>query len=143
VTAPDSSVLIAGADPSHPFFEAARAALVEVRRDGRLVAHTVAETFSVLTAGAYAHPPGRVVEYLRQFCARAPIGIAPAGYPSAIEELARAGVAGGATYDGLIALAAREGGVALVSLDRRASTTYGRCGIDFRLLLPDDHVGRD
>lgn len=55
--APDSSVLVGGFDPAHPFFSEAQAALGEVRRDGRLVAHTLAETLAVLTAGPYAADP--------------------------------------------------------------------------------------
>lgn len=133
---PDSSVLIAGADPQHPFFAAATSALVEVKQRGALVAHTLAETFAVLGTGVYGHAPERIVEYLRQFLQRVPIGIAPGEYPRVIEELARVGVSGGATYDGLIAVAARNGGVQLATLDRRASVTYRRCEVDFHLLLP-------
>lgn len=135
MTTPDSSVLIAGADPQHPFFEAAISALVEVRQRGVLVAHTLAETFAVLSTSVYGHAPERIVEYLRQFSERAPIGIAPEEYSRAIEELARAGVSGGAIYDGLIAVAARNAGATLVTLDRRASGTYRCCEVDFDLLL--------
>ena len=132
--APDSSVLIAGADPNHPFSKQATAVLVEVRDRGRLVAHTLAETYAVLSSAAYNHSPTRIVEYLRQFLDRAPIGVSPARYPRAVAELARSGIFGGAVYDGLIALGARDAGIALVSLDRRAVPAYRRCGVDFRLL---------
>lgn len=132
--APDSSVLIAGADPNHPFASQATAALIEVRDRGRLVAHTIAETYAVLSAPAYSHAPARIVEYLHQFLDRAPIGVTPARYHRAAAQLARWGIFGGAVYDGLIALGARDAGIALVSLDRRAAATYRRCGADFRLL---------
>jgi predicted nucleic acid-binding protein len=56
VIAPDTSVLIAGFDSTHPFFTQAEAALAEVRQDGRLVAHTIAETFAVLSAPGGPYP---------------------------------------------------------------------------------------
>ncbi|MGH2992605.1 MAG: hypothetical protein ACRDL1_03610 [Solirubrobacterales bacterium] len=136
--APDSSVLIAGADPKHPFSRQATAALVEVRDRGRLVAHTLAETDSVLSSAAYHRAPARIAEYLRQFLDRPPVGIAPERYAEAVDELASAGIAGAAVYDGLIALGARDAGIGLVRLDRRASRTYRRCGVEFSLLLPPD-----
>lgn len=134
MTAPDSSVLIAGADPAHPFHAAALDALLAVRDEGVLVAHTVAEATAVLTATAYGYPPGRVEEYVAQFLERAPIGVAPADYPRAMTELTDAGIVGGALYDGLIALSARSAAATLVSLDRRAARTYDVCGVMFRLL---------
>lgn len=134
MTAPDSSVLIAGADPAHTFHGEAIEALVTVRDAGVLVAHTVAEATAVLTATAYGHPPGRVREYLSQFLEREAVGVGPAGYPRAISDLTDAGIVGGALYDGLIALGARSAGATLVSLDRRAAPTYHRCGVAFRLL---------
>jgi predicted nucleic acid-binding protein len=136
-TAPDSSVLIAGFDRLHPFCSEARAALAGVRDAGVLVAHTVAETFAVLTGGRYSADPEGVLDYLRQFDAAPIAGIPPHGYETALAELARARVEGGATYDALVALGAREAGATLASLDRRAAETYRRCGVDFRLLLPD------
>ncbi|MGH2990358.1 MAG: PIN domain-containing protein [Solirubrobacterales bacterium] len=132
--APDSSVLIAGADPEHPFSRQATAALVEVRDRGRIVAHTLAETYAVLSSTAYERAPIRVAEYLSQFLDRAPVGVTPERYPEAIMGLARSGIGGAAVYDGLIALGARDAGIGLVSLDRRASTTYRLCGVEFRLL---------
>ena len=134
--APDTSVLIAGFDSTHPFFAHAEQALAEVKRAGRLVAHTIAETFAVLSAPAGPYPalPGDVVAYLHQFLEREPIGIPPAAYPEAVSEMTSAGVAGGAVYDGLIGLSTGRQGVELVSLDVRAARTYERLGVDFRLL---------
>lgn len=132
--APDSSVLVAGADPGHPFFREATEALVEVRDRGSLVAHTLAEAYSVLSSVAYRRAPRRIAEFLGQFLDRPPVGVAPGRYPEAVGELARVGIVGAAVYDGLIALGARDAGVRLVSLDRRASRTYRRCGVEFSLL---------
>ncbi len=55
-------MLVAGADPQHPFFDAAAAALATVRSPGVLVAHTIAETHAVLTGSANGLAPARVKE---------------------------------------------------------------------------------
>lgn len=134
LTAPDSSVLIAGFDPGHIFHDVAQASLSEVRDRGVLIAHTLAECLAVLSAGAYLAPADRVHEYLGLFLDRDPVGVKPDAYPSALLQLSAEGVAGGAIYDGLIALGARAAGVLLISFDRRAAGTYRRCGVDFTLL---------
>ena len=136
MTVPDTSVLIAGFDSTHPFFPEAEPALAEVRHDGRLVAHTIAETFAVLSApgGPYPALPEDVLAYLEPFLGTDPIGIPPAAYPAAVSELTSAGVRGGAVYDGLIGLAARRHDAVLVSLDVRAAPTYRRVGAQCRLL---------
>jgi hypothetical protein len=51
-----------------------------------------------------------------------------------IERLAGAGVVGGASYDALVALEAEAHGQTLLTLDRRAHTTYQRLGIAFEVL---------
>jgi predicted nucleic acid-binding protein len=135
--APDTSVLVAGFVPSHLFHDVATAALAEVRADGCLIAHTMAETYSVLSApsGPYRVESGAVVAYLDQFLDRAaPIQPRPEAYREALGLLGNRNRAGGAVYDALIALAARDAGAALVSLDRRAERTYGDCGVEARLL---------
>lgn len=134
--APDSSVLVAGADREHPFFDAAAAALLEVRERGRIISHTIAESYAVLTSSVYARPPATVAEYIAQFLDREPVGLSPSEYPGAVDELSAAGIDGGATYDALIALGARQAEATLISLDRRAADTYRRCRVEFELLLP-------
>ena len=133
---PDTSVLIAGFDSTHPSFVSAARALGETRRSGVLVSHTIAETFAVLSApgGPYPATTADVLAYLDQFLTRKPVGLSPGRYPAAVRELAAAGVSGGAVYDGLIAIAARQSGADLVSLDARASQTYQRVGARFSLL---------
>lgn len=49
-------------------------------------------------------------------------------------EIARCGVSGGATYDGLVALAAREHGALLVTRDARAWPTYEALGARVEVL---------
>jgi predicted nucleic acid-binding protein len=135
--APDTSVLVAGFVPDHEFHEAAEIALAEVRGNGRLIAHTMAETFSVLTApgGVYRVEPGAISGYLNQFLeGSSPIQPRPIAYREALNLLADHRRGGGAVYDALIALAAREAKADLVSLDRRARPTYELCGVEARML---------
>lgn len=114
-------------------------ALAEVRADGCLVAHTMAETYAVLSSpsGPYRIEPGAALAYLDQFLDRAPVQPRPGAYREALDLLASRNRAGGAIYDALIALAARDAEAALVSLDRRAERTYVACGVETRLLLAD------
>lgn len=133
---PDTSVLVAGFDSTHPSFGLAEVALADVRTRGRLIAHTIAETYAVLTArgGPYPALPGDATAYLAQFLDRSPLGITPEAYPAALTELAAAGITGGAIYDGLIALAARAADAELVTLDTRATSTYTRLRVNVRTL---------
>ena len=54
-------------------------------------------------------------------------------------ELSRSGGAGGATYDGLVALAAREHNAVLATRDARARSTYERLGVTVEV-IPDAGV---
>lgn len=135
--APDSSVLIAGFVPSHRFHQVVLPSLAEVAERGGLIAHTIAEAYSVLSApaGIYRAEPGAVLDYLDQFLGGGPpIPIAPAAYRRALGLLVADGRPGGAVYDALIGLAAREAEVTLASLDRRAQPIYRLCGTNVRLL---------
>ncbi|WP_372435709.1 hypothetical protein [Subtercola lobariae] len=60
--------------------------------------------------------------------------LSPETYASAHRELARNGVWGGATYDGLVALAAREHNEVLVTRDARARSTYEAVGARVEIL---------
>jgi hypothetical protein len=51
-----------------------------------------------------------------------------------LERLAGAGVLGGATYDGLVALEAAAHDRPLLTLDARAQATYRRVGAAFRVI---------
>lgn len=135
--APDSSVLVAGFVPSHRFHEAAVPALAEVKERGGLIAHTIAEAYSVLSApgGIYRAEARAVASYLDQFLEeRLPIPVPAAAYREALELLVEAKRPGGAIYDALIALAAREAKLTLATLDARAAPTYELCRVDTRLL---------
>ena len=131
--APDTSVLIAGFIPDHRFYGVAETALTEARKSGRLVVHTMAETFAVLSgpADVFRVEPGVVVAYLDEFLEDAePIQPRPYAYREALELLSADGRGGASVYDALIALAARDAGATLISLDRRARPTYELCGVE-------------
>jgi predicted nucleic acid-binding protein len=136
VIAPDTSVLVAGFAESHVFHATARPVLLRVKDGGSLVAHTIAETIAVSThpTGPHGATSGEVLEYLGQFLEHPPIGVSPPDYPGAIAELVDAGVEGASIYDGLIAIAARDSGATLISLDARAAPTYRLAGVEFELL---------
>ena len=132
---PDSSVLVSASDRDHPLFELAEPAALEARsRNGRLVAHSIAETYSTITSAPFSRRPADAISYLRPFLDRAPVGIAAQDYPQAVEELAGLDIFGPALYDGLIAVVARETRLTLLSLDLRALRTYRAVGVDFRML---------
>jgi predicted nucleic acid-binding protein len=94
-----------------------------------MAGHSWFETFSVLTRlpAGQRRSPASVLELLtRNFPASVFLGES-----EAIElgpELARLGITGGAVYDALVAAAARQHGVPLLSADRRARTTYEALG---------------
>ncbi len=57
-----------------------------------------------------------------------PLLLSPEAAAGVHREFARCGVSGGATYDALVALAAREHGVVLATRDARARPTYEAVG---------------
>jgi toxin FitB len=127
----DSSVLIPALRRSHPAHEVARAAL---RQPGlRLLAHVTAETFTQLTRARPRVHPAVVVEALRALDKR-PVSLSGEQYLATLQRCVDGALVGGAVYDALIAAAAREAGLRLVSLDQRAVRTYATMGVDHQLL---------
>lgn len=100
--------------------------------DGREVAlsgHAVAETYSVLTRlpGDLRVAPADAARLLRaRFAAHLQLKPETAGRLP--EVFAKLGIAGGAVYDALVALAAVEHDVVLATRDARASATYQAVG---------------
>lgn len=134
----DSSVLIAGFTANHEFHELVQPHLAELLKRGRLVSHTIAETYSVLSspAGVFRAEPAAVARYLEQFIKeRPPISIEASSYLEATRLLAEQGRAGGTIFDAVIALAARTAGATLITIDTRARPIYGACDIDARFLI--------
>lgn len=130
----DSSVIVAAFAGWHADHEVALGTLAD--RRPRLIGHCALESYSVLTRLPFPNraPPGLVVEFLdAQFPDPA---LTPSSelWRSALAVFRDAGIRGGAVYDGLVALVAAEHGLQLLSLDRRAETTYRACGVAYRLL---------
>ena len=131
--AADSSVVIAAVIADHAAHEAADLAL---SRTSFTIAHAALEAYSVLTR---LPPPLRLdgPQASAILDARLPtrwVTLGVEAHRAAGGRLAAAGVSGGATYDGLIALSAAENEIELLSLDRRAVRTYRTLGLRFRLL---------
>lgn len=130
--APDSSIAIAALLSDHTAHEAASEALAICTTT---IAHVAAETYSVLTR---LPPPHRTdadtaAEALAQRLPSVHVTLDASDHARAPKRLAAAGVSGGATYDGLIALTALEHNLELLSRDHRAARTYRILGVRFRL----------
>ncbi len=101
-----------------------------------LPAHVLIETYSVLTRlpSGLAVSASVAADVLASRFGSAPLRLDAAARIAALERLASAGVFGGATYDGLVALEAQAHGRTLLTLDRRAQTTYTRLGVTIEVL---------
>jgi predicted nucleic acid-binding protein len=129
----DTSVLVAGFARWHTDHKSATTA---IRRVGAIVDHVAVETFSVLTR---LPPPRRVPAHLvtaffdDHFPSSVP-RLASTPSTDVLDIAVRGGIAGGAIYDLVVALAAQRGGAVLVSLDHRAAKTYEAAGVEYELL---------
>jgi toxin FitB len=101
--------------------------------DGQQVAlsgHALAETYSVLTRlpGDARLTPADAARLLDARFAP-PLLLSAALARKLPDTLSRLGIAGGAVYDALVALAAREHEVAVATRDGRAKGTYDAVGV--------------
>lgn len=128
----DTSVAIPLLVASHDAHEQVEAWLG--RRTAALSGHAAHETYAVLTRlpGDARLTPTDAVRLLRERF-ELPAVLDSRTSRAAPGLLASAGVAGGATYDGLVALAARSARLPLASRDRRALSTYRVLGIDVEI----------
>jgi toxin FitB len=100
-----------------------------------LSGHALAETYSVLT-----RLPGdarlSAADAARLLDARftAPLTLRGQTARKVHTTLSHLGIAGGAVYDGLVALAAKEHGMALATRDARARGTYDAVGVSVILV---------
>ena len=123
--------MIAALSAWHEQHERAARALAGV---AALPAHALLETYAVLTR----LPSGLAVE--RATAARALEARFPqppfrlSEQAALLSRLASAGVSGGATYDGLVALEAAQHERVLLTLDERAVGTYIRLGVPFEVV---------
>jgi hypothetical protein len=101
-----------------------------------LPAHVMVEAYSVLTRlpGGLAVPAATAAAVLEARFDAPPLRVGARERRRLLSSLASAGVFGGASYDGLVALEARAHDLVLLSLDARAQETYRRLGVDFRAL---------
>lgn len=108
----------------------------QLDRSPGLIGHCALETYSVLTR---LPPPHRVkAGVVRDFLdARFPepsLSLSAAGHRALVDQMAEAGISGGAVYDALVAAVARAENATLVTLDRRATITYQLLGARFEQL---------
>ena len=117
----------------HVAHESARRAAA----DAVLPAHARVETYSVLTRIPPPHrlAPAFVAELLeRRFPAADTVAPSAALSRELVGRCGEHGVAGGAVYDALVGLTAREADILLLTRDERAARTYERVGVPFRLM---------
>lgn len=105
-------------------------------RDLHLSGHAAIETYSVLTRlPGDARVDGADAVAVMDDNFGDPLTLSPAVAASAHRDLARCGVTGGATYDGLVALAARAHAIPLATRDARARGTYEEVGVPVELVF--------
>lgn len=100
-----------------------------------LAGHALFETYSVLTRlpGSARIRPDRVADIIDRWFPGSVALPAEAALGSTVT-FVKAGIAGGAVYDGLVGLAAKSARLPLLSCDRRAEPTYAKLGVDVRLI---------
>jgi toxin FitB len=99
-------------------------------QDVALSGHALAETYSVLTRlpGDARLAPADAAQLLNARLG-SPLLLSSAGTRKLPDALSRLGIAGGAVYDALVALAAKEHGAPLATRDARARGTYEAVGV--------------
>lgn len=129
----DTSAALAFVQPSHGAHATTYAALAG--RPKGLAGHAAFETYSLLTRLA---PPDRLTPQAAQRLIEVNFPhtrfLSSKASASLVARLAATGVSGGAVYDALVAAAAAEHGLKLVSRDVRAAGTYRAMGVDLELL---------
>ncbi len=132
--AADTTVVVAAALTWHDDHAAARSSVERLKP--RLLGHVAVETYSVLTR--LPHPfrfAGTVArDYLTERFDAPLLVLSASGYRRLIEHAAGVGIVGGALYDALVGATAREARATLLTLDRKAATTYELIGVDYRLI---------
>lgn len=127
--APDTSIAVAALLGDHPAHEAAADALAACKTT---IAHVAVEAYSVLTRLPAPHraDAATAATALHERLPSTYVTLNASDHANAPSRLAAAGISGGATYDGLIALTALEHDLELITRDHRAQRTY-------RAICPD------
>lgn len=129
----DTSVVVAAFSTWHDDHTIAAAA---VRERPVLPMHAAFEAYSVLTRLPPPHRvgPGVARRLMEAAFAGRLLPLPEGAADGLLGELASLGIAGGATYDAVIAATARAADATIVTLDRRAVVTYDRLGVTVRVL---------
>jgi predicted nucleic acid-binding protein len=128
VKAVDTSVVIAAFATWHASHAVALAAL---QHDPALPAPCAIEVYAVLTRLRAPHrvAPEVIRDYLAATFPGPWLTMPDDASKRLVPMLVERGIAGGATYDAVIALVARTAGATLLTLDERARPTYDRMGV--------------
>lgn len=129
----DTSVVVAGFASWHEGHRSAAAALA---RRPRIPAHVLVEAYSVLTR---LPPPHRaegylVAAFLAERFPEAPLVLPARAHQELLRASVRAGFAGGAVYDALIAATARHARATLLTRDARARSVYDRMSVAYEMV---------
>jgi predicted nucleic acid-binding protein len=129
----DTSVAVALALEDHEHHEMAIAALAG--RDRGLAGHAAFETYSVLTRlpSPARRSPGAAIRILTTNFPHTR-HLSAAGAAALLQSVGAHRITGGSIYDALVGAAAREHGLPLATLDRRALSIYGQLGVDIEFL---------
>lgn len=132
----DTSVAVPLLVASHEAHETVR--LWAAGRSLVLSGHALVETYSVLTrlpGDARVSSADAVVLIDENF--EGNLTLPPKTVAGAHRDLAGLGILGGACYDGLVALAARQHGFVLATRDARARSTYEAVGVRVEVVTGD------
>lgn len=134
----DTSVSIPYLMRSHVAHEGVSAQLEDV--ETVLTAHSLAETYSVLTRlpGDARLAPADAVRLIDANMGPT-VTLADDAVRDLHRRLAPLAIAGGAVYDALVGLAARQASLVLATRDVRAASTYAALGVDHRLIDAPAH----
>lgn len=123
----DTSVVVPALVRSHEGHVAAGAVLAD---HPGIPMHVALESYSVLTRLPLSlRVRGSVAADLLARTFPVVITLDEEGQCNTVPELAEAGIAGGAVYDGIVALTALRAGATLCTRDRRARSTYEALGV--------------
>jgi len=116
--------------------EAHAAALEVLDLAPGLPAHAGLEAYSVLTRLPPPHraSPADVRTFLAHEFPAPWLALPGEAVAELVRELAERGIAGGATYDGVIGQTAKAAGGTLYTCDRRARRVYERLGVEVRFI---------